>query len=250
MFLERGVQVGDVCLVVLPVMNLHRLRVDVRLERGEVVRELWKFVRHASSSSIGRKEESYLKVGRYLIDNMRSRATFVQYFCSSGTTMRLWTRPSTSSSRIQSRWFGDTRNIVEQRQPNRSSDTTVRSGATSCARRLTRCTSVPTAQTDPTGLFFTVLMMYSVLPLSSAACTTSHGTSGWTITRTPGCCVRTLAICAALKRTWTEQCPFHRIMRARFSASGSTPPKISCGSHTTISSSGMPILYAVFRPRC
>src|SRR5262245_32845075 len=50
MFFERGVQVGDVCLVMLPVMNLHRLRVDVRLERGEVVRKLGKFVRHASST--------------------------------------------------------------------------------------------------------------------------------------------------------------------------------------------------------
>ena len=50
MFLERGVQVGDIGLVMLPVMNLHRLRVDVRLERGEVVRELRKFVRHASST--------------------------------------------------------------------------------------------------------------------------------------------------------------------------------------------------------
>ncbi len=33
--------------MMLPVMNLHRLRVDVRLERGEVVRELGQFVRHA-----------------------------------------------------------------------------------------------------------------------------------------------------------------------------------------------------------
>ena len=60
-------------------------------------------------------------------------------------------------------------------------------------------------------------MMYSVLPLSSAACTTSHGTSGWTITRMPGCWRRSAWICAAVNRTWTEQCPFHRIIRARFS---------------------------------
>jgi hypothetical protein len=50
MFVERGVEIGDVCLVMLPVMNLHRLRVDVRLERGEIVRKLGKFVRHASST--------------------------------------------------------------------------------------------------------------------------------------------------------------------------------------------------------
>ena len=36
MLLERGVQVGDVRLVMLAVMNLHRLRVDVRFERVEV----------------------------------------------------------------------------------------------------------------------------------------------------------------------------------------------------------------------
>src|SRR4051812_19885587 len=48
--LERGVQVRHVSLMVLPVMNLHRLRVDVRLERSEVVRELGKFMRHASST--------------------------------------------------------------------------------------------------------------------------------------------------------------------------------------------------------
>ena len=51
MLVERGIQVGDVRLMVLPVMDLHRLRVDVRLERGEVVRELGQFVRHASSSA-------------------------------------------------------------------------------------------------------------------------------------------------------------------------------------------------------
>ena len=53
MLLERGVQVGDVRLMMLPVMDLHRLRVDVRLERGEVVWELGQFVRHASSSASG-----------------------------------------------------------------------------------------------------------------------------------------------------------------------------------------------------
>jgi hypothetical protein len=35
--------------MMLPVMDLHRLRVDVRLERGEVVWELWQFVSHSSS---------------------------------------------------------------------------------------------------------------------------------------------------------------------------------------------------------
>jgi hypothetical protein len=50
MFLERGIQVSDISPVMLPVMNLHRSRIDVRLERCEVVRELGKFMRHASST--------------------------------------------------------------------------------------------------------------------------------------------------------------------------------------------------------
>jgi hypothetical protein len=42
-------------------MDLHRLRVDVRLERGVVVWELWQFVSHSSSY---RRMESYSKRGR------------------------------------------------------------------------------------------------------------------------------------------------------------------------------------------
>src|SRR4029453_6948976 len=52
MLVERGVEISDVRLMVLPVMNLHRLRIDVGLERGEVVRELGQFMRHASSSIV------------------------------------------------------------------------------------------------------------------------------------------------------------------------------------------------------
>ena len=44
--LQRGIQIGDVRLVMLPVMDLHRLRVDVRLECREIVGKLRKFVRH------------------------------------------------------------------------------------------------------------------------------------------------------------------------------------------------------------
>ena len=43
---------------------------------------------------------------------------------------------------------------------------------------MTRWTSVATAHTVPSGLSFTVLMMYSVEPLRSAACTTSNVHSG------------------------------------------------------------------------
>ena len=66
---------------------------------------------------------------------------------------------------------------------------------------------MPTAQIEPSGLLVTVLMMYSVLPLSSAACTTSHGTSGCTMTRMPGCCRRSASICFAVKRVVDRAVP-------------------------------------------
>src|SRR5712664_3505098 len=37
MLVERVVEIGDICLVMLVVVNLHRLRVDLRLECREVV---------------------------------------------------------------------------------------------------------------------------------------------------------------------------------------------------------------------
>ena len=46
MLLDRGVEVVDVRLVVLAVMNLHRLRVDVRFERGEVIGQRGQLMSH------------------------------------------------------------------------------------------------------------------------------------------------------------------------------------------------------------
>jgi hypothetical protein len=37
MLVERGVEVGDVCLMMLAVMNLHRLAVDMGFERRGVI---------------------------------------------------------------------------------------------------------------------------------------------------------------------------------------------------------------------
>ena len=140
--------------------------------------------------------------------------------------------------------------VVEHRHPNGSSVTTVRSGATSCANRLTRCTSVATAQTLPSGLERTTSMMRSVEPLSSAACTTSNVHSGCAITLPWGCCFRKASICCTVKRVWTEQCPFHSRSFACSTIAGVSPPWISLGSHTAIRSSGIPILKSVLRPRC
>jgi hypothetical protein len=40
--------------MMLPVMDLHRLHIDVRFESSEVVGERWKFVRHEFSSYAAR----------------------------------------------------------------------------------------------------------------------------------------------------------------------------------------------------
>ena len=50
MLFESGVQIRDVRVVMLPVMNLHRLLVDVRFERIRRVRKRWKRVSHRTSS--------------------------------------------------------------------------------------------------------------------------------------------------------------------------------------------------------
>src|SRR5690606_32773080 len=50
--LERRVQAVDVRLMILPTVNLHRLRVDVRLERAAVVGQWRKGVCHGISSSV------------------------------------------------------------------------------------------------------------------------------------------------------------------------------------------------------
>ena len=46
--LERGVQVVHVGLMMLAVVDLHRLRVDVRLERGEVIGQGWQLMGHCT----------------------------------------------------------------------------------------------------------------------------------------------------------------------------------------------------------
>ena len=123
-----------------------------------------------------------------------------------------WATRGTSSSRGNPSW---------------SSEMTVLSGATSCARRFTRCTSVPTAQMLPGGLCRDLFRMYSVEPLSSAACTTSHGTSGCTITRTPGCSLADERDCCTVKRSCTEQWPFHSNSLAASASSAASPPSNS-----------------------
>src|SRR5919112_1307126 len=66
----------------------------------------------------------------------------------------------------------------------------------------------------------------------------------------PGTSFLTCSTCHALKRPCTEQCPFHKIRRALRKLSSVLPPSSLDGSQTTISSSGMPNLTPVLRPRC
>ena len=51
MLVERGIQVGDIRLMMLPVMNLHRLGVDVRFEGRRIIRQRWKCVSHVCATS-------------------------------------------------------------------------------------------------------------------------------------------------------------------------------------------------------
>src|SRR4051794_29651411 len=57
--LQRRVQVVDVGLMVLSVMDFHGLRVDVRLERGEVVGKRWKCKSHFRSPGCSRSMSEY-----------------------------------------------------------------------------------------------------------------------------------------------------------------------------------------------
>ena len=65
------------------------------------------------------------------------------------------------------------RYMVEQGQTTESRQKTVLSGF-SCAMRLTRLISVPTAHVVPLGASSMVLMIVSVEPFASAAWTTSR----------------------------------------------------------------------------
>ena len=49
---EGFVEIGDVCGVVLVVMNLHRFCIDVRFECVECVRQRWQCKSHLGSSSL------------------------------------------------------------------------------------------------------------------------------------------------------------------------------------------------------
>src|SRR6266581_9376667 len=55
MFTQGVVEVGDVGLMMLAVVDLHGLRVDMRLECGEVVRQLGEHVSCFSSSRLSHR---------------------------------------------------------------------------------------------------------------------------------------------------------------------------------------------------
>ncbi len=93
--------------------------------------------------------------------------------------MRLTGVPRTRFSRHQARWGGSIRYMVAHMQTIGDRKWIVLSGF-SWARRLTRCSSVPTPQVEPAGADEMVLMMNSVEPTRSAASTTCIMHSGWT----------------------------------------------------------------------
>jgi len=61
-------------------MNLHRLRVDVRLERGVVIRELRKFVGHSSSVGADRR----IRPNRTMVLHMEGPAKAGHYVDQAG----------------------------------------------------------------------------------------------------------------------------------------------------------------------
>jgi hypothetical protein len=50
MLLQGGVQLIDISLMVLVVVQVHRLLVDVRLQGGVIIRQGWDFMWHGTSS--------------------------------------------------------------------------------------------------------------------------------------------------------------------------------------------------------
>ena len=116
--LERRVQVVDVRCVVLVVVDPHRLRVDVRLQRVVVVGQRRNFVSH-SAVSFFRSILSAAELGRWALEardcglglgtgirrNLEhavEREAGVALLVS-GTMIWLWIWPSTSPSRTHSR---------------------------------------------------------------------------------------------------------------------------------------------------
>ena len=86
------------------------------------------------------------------MESIRSSATRFQCFCSSGTTMRLCTRPV-------DQLLENPEQVVRRHAEHRRAEAAElierehgpRRARARCARRFTRCTSVPTAQTEPAG---------------------------------------------------------------------------------------------------
>ncbi len=196
----------------LAVMNLHRLRVDVRLERGGVVRQRRKLMGHGTTPRTGGKLRSRLYSSTFYPSATSRPASSPARERRSGCERRRRRAPRAptadgSATRGTSSSTGSRA---------RRASTTVRAGATSRASRLTRWISVPTAQTEPSGLALTVRMMCSVDPQSSAACTTSNVHSGMHDDLARRMRRRGTARSAPrVKRVCTLQWPFHRISRAR-----------------------------------
>src|SRR4030067_2060623 len=139
--------------------------------------------------------------------------------------------------------------MVEQRHTVGERKNIVLSGS-SFLRRFTRLISVPMAHAVPGGADFTVLIIYSVDPHRSDSSTTSLRHSGWTIMFMPGCFSLKYSICFGRNSMWTLQNPSHRISLAFLIPASLFPPLYASLCQTIISSSGIPVLVALFLPRC
>ena len=197
MLLQRGIQVRHVGVVMLAVMNLHRhaCRCAVRARRTRT--EAAEVSEPSDVLLVGRAQRgSYLQRLRPTValhDVYASQARLTGSLRNGEHAVERDPRPVLLVVRHDDAVvnlagdepFENPQQMVGRHAEHRRAEAaeliereTVRSGCTCCASRLTRWISVPTAQIDPAGLDFTCRMMYSVEPESSAACTTSNGTSG------------------------------------------------------------------------
>src|SRR4029077_11418579 len=162
------------------------------------------FVVFRHAFSVPRDYREFSRPIAYCKASMRSNATFANSRVCSSTEIWFTIFPAARFSSAHSRCCGVIRNIVVHTHTLGSSDITLRSFI-SLLSRFTKWISVPTAHSLPTGAASIAFTIPSVEPISSASCATSNRHSGCTITRIPGCCFRTFAMCSGVKRWCTEQ---------------------------------------------
>ena len=182
--------------------------------------------------------------------SIRSRATRAQCAVSSGTLItidRRALRPGSPGTRPGGAGRSGTSSRT-CRPWARGSGSSCR--GVSAASRLTRCSSVPTAQVEPAGASVDRLEDEFGRADQVGRVDDRIMHSGWTRTLMPGNCSRNCSTCAGLNIWWTEQCPRQSRTRLAQDRLGRVAAQGLARVPDGICSSGMPIARAVLRPRC